>query len=240
MKYPRTSGTVLVNNVLKEMKRQGISQQQLSRRARVSRRTIARFCHNPAENFQINTMKRIADILNVSVDSLYDYVGDPMTFNPDPNGFSPENLAVLDGYVSRIGIQFRYQVYSEQRKMNIETKYARCRRVSFSGNWMFDYYHQPRLTLINYDVDYSRIDVQVDEIKQLYTKIIQATISYARRMGINTIEHQIARVELLSKEKYGHHRGPNISLIREKVLRQEGFIDLSRPNSTMERLRYRV
>jgi transcriptional regulator with XRE-family HTH domain len=234
------SEQILVNHVREEMQRQGVSQQKLSRNTGLSRRTIERLYEYPSENFRINTMKKIADALGVAVESLFDYVTDYTVYHPDPNGFSPENLLVLDQCLADTGIQLHYQVYSEQRKMNIETKYAGCRRVSFSGNWMFDYYHEPRLTLVDYDVDYSRINVQVDEIEKFYANIIQATIDYAAQMQISTIEHQIMRSKLLPKGQLVWRRGLNVSVIRDRMLRQQGFVEYNCAQSEVEQLRYRV
>lgn len=240
MKYPRMHEEVLVNRVQEEMRGQGISQRKLGLNTGLSRQTISRLCRNSSENFRINTLKKIADSLGVELESLFKYVLLPQPFRPVSNGFSLGNLAVLDDCFSDTGLRLRYQVYANQGKMNIETKNAGCRRLSFSGNWMFDDFRQSKLTLVDLDVDYSRSDVQEDEIEQLYAKIIMATISYARQLKINVIVHSIVQKELLTKEKWAQRRGPNVAVIREKMLRQLGFVEYSCADASVEQLRYRI
>lgn len=112
--------------------------------------------------------------------------------------FTKENLIKLDKIIESKNIQFTYKIYSDNRKMNVDTKYATNRRVWFSGNFLINLWGASSLELIDFDVIKRDALIPEKEQSSLFTNILKSCVKYAKELQLDnvTLRLQVNNIKL--------------------------------------------
>ncbi|MCT4487125.1 helix-turn-helix domain-containing protein, partial [Levilactobacillus parabrevis] len=174
---------IIKNDMLEIMKREGYKISEISRRSHVSRKTISRIMNDEYSNVSYEVACSLSEAMFKAVNEVFFRIVNPELYKLR---FTKENLLLLDNIIEPRKIKLSYDTYSDNRKMNVDTKYAMNRRVWFSGNFAIDILRSS-LELIDFDL--FKRDEQIPEKEQevLFTSILKACVDYARKLQLDNV-----------------------------------------------------
>lgn len=184
MKYPKLIEEIPYNNLKSIMEERKISALRLSVLSGVSRSSIGRMYNNPYANITVEKSFLLEKALHVDHSELFTSVF-RICITDDPNGFSEENLLILNTEIKKNNLpSLKYNIYSNSRTMKFEMKYSNNRRFYLNGYMRFYYYEMPEFDIINFDWVKNRTNISASKYKYMYQRYLECFLNFAKTIGI--------------------------------------------------------
>ncbi|MFT8435045.1 MAG: helix-turn-helix transcriptional regulator [Lentilactobacillus diolivorans] len=234
MKQNNYSNFGINNNLKAILSQKNLSPQKLSYFTELSESTIKSMVENPNKNITELTIQKICETLHVSHDNLIQWIPNQDYWTSDSNGFTEDNLHILEKEMQKINLHPKYYVYARNRTMTISLPNAGNRRLNFNGNFRINTFGLRELSLIDFDVTSNKTDVTSKEKLNFFRDILRCVLIFAKKAKIYQINYQLHSAETVYKPtiqsqefKYSLHPPPSPYL---NIAYNLGFINSQQQN----------
>ncbi|MTV82200.1 hypothetical protein [Secundilactobacillus folii] len=215
MKNEINQGEYCVNKLGQILMNRNISIKKFSCYTGLSVAAISRIVNNPHLDILKSTAHAISVGLQLKENEWFIWETD---YNYNSSWLDTDNLSVLDSAMKKLGVKLAYQVYSNNRSMNVWTKYEGNRKLFIDGNFKVFTNGLPEMVLNGFDVITYQGAVTVEEFANFYASSLSAVVTFAQKIGISKIKYYTSNFS--SKNRFLDGLvDPNEKLFEKKLRR---------------------